>query len=130
MRTKRQSDRKPWQFQPGHKWRWRPGQSGGNQGGRSGKDARKLAEEFGAEVMKNGLSRDEHLLALLYRQACQGSVRATELYLAYRYGKPTQVTLTAELSTEEKVAAMDDDQIASRINELLERMSAKGKTVQ
>jgi hypothetical protein len=80
--------------------------------------------------MKNGLSRDEHLLALLYRQACQGSVRATELYLAYRYGKPTQVTLTAELSTEEKVAAMDDDQIASRINELLERMSAKGKTVQ
>ena len=129
MKQKKQSD-KPWQFQPGHKWRWKPGQSGGNQGGRSGKDARKAAEEFGSQVMKNGLSRDEHLIALLYRQACQGSVRATELYLAYRYGKPVQYSVTAELSPEEKVAGMTDEEIASRINELLGRMSAKGKTVQ
>jgi hypothetical protein len=80
--------------------------------------------------MKNGLTRDEHLLELLYRQACQGNVRAKELYLAYRFGKPTQVTLTAELSTEEKVAAMTDEQMCERINELLERVSPKGKTVQ
>jgi len=85
QRREKTTDRDPstGRLKAGHSRRWKPGRSG-NPSGISGKqkDARGLAEEFGAQVMKNGLSRDEHILALLYRQGCQGSVRATELYLA------------------------------------------------
>ena len=51
---------------------------------------------------------------MLYRQGCQGNVRASELYLAYRWGKPVQYTVAAELSPEQKVAGMTEEAMHAR----------------
>jgi hypothetical protein len=97
-------------FKPGNKSAWKPGQSGGNSGGRKSKDLRRVVEEFGSHFNpKMGKTRDEHLIEMLYRQGCQGNVRASELYLAYRWGKPVQYTVAAELSPEQKVAGMTEE---------------------
>ena len=72
-------------------------------------------EEFGSHFNpKMGKTRDEHLIEMLYRQGCQGNVRASELYLAYRWGKPVQYTVTAELSPEQKVAGMTEEAMHAR----------------
>ena len=100
MKTKKQSD-KPWQFKPGNKHAWKPGQSGGGQGGRKSKHEKALAREFGAQVNpKTGRSKNQHLFEVLYRQGCQGNVRAAELYLSYAVGKPVQYNVTAEWSVD------------------------------
>jgi hypothetical protein len=48
------------------------------------------------------------------------------------YGRPVQqqVSLNAELTLEQRIYSMSDEEMASRINELLGRMSAQGKMVQ
>ena len=80
---------------------WKPGESGNIKGRPPGgsSDAKALAREFGEEINpKTGRTRDEHLLGLLYRRACQGNMKAAELWAGYRWGKPTQaVELDARL---------------------------------
>jgi hypothetical protein len=48
------------------------------------------------------------------------------------YGRPVQqqVSVNAELTLEQRIYSMSDEEMASRINELLGRMSAKSKTIQ
>ena len=124
---RKKADRDPssGRFQPGNGLRWQPGASGNPSG--TARDARKLAEAFGTQVNpKTGRSRDEHLLQLVYRQACQGSVRSQELYFAYRWGKPVQYSVTAELTPEQKVNAMTEDEMHAWLAERWERMSSKG----
>ena len=48
------------------------------------------------------------------------------------YGRPVQqqVSVNAELTLEQRIYSMSDEEMASRINELLGRMSAKDKMIQ
>src|SRR5215472_8742735 len=77
-------------FKRGNKYRWKPGECGNPSGigsGRPSKNLQKIAEEFGSETFaKSGKTRDEHLIDVIYRKACQGSPRHAEMYLNYRYG--------------------------------------------
>lgn len=102
----------------------------GNPSGKQ-KDAKRLAEEFGTQINpKTGRSMDEHFIQLLYRRACQGNMRAAELWANYRWGKPVQYTVTAELSPEQKVAGMSEEEMDARLAELLERVPPKSKRIQ
>lgn len=83
-----QNGRKPYQFQPGNEYRWRPGESG-NPAGRARGNARQIAEEFGCQRhAKTDKTRDEHAFEVLYRRLCQGDMQAGKLWLAYRFGNP------------------------------------------
>lgn len=68
-----------------------------------------------------GKTRDEHLMGLLYRKGCQGSLKAAELWLAYRWGKPTQaqINYNVEPTKEQKIAGMSDEELQARLTELL-----------
>ena len=104
QRREKTTDRDPstGRLKAGHSRRWKPGRSG-NPSGISGKqtDARGLAEDFGTLVNPNtGRTMDEHFIQLLYRRACQGNMRAAELWANYRWGKPVQYNVTAEFSAE------------------------------
>ena len=82
MKRAKKADRDPstGRFKPGHKFAWKPGQSG-NPSGISKADVRKMAEEFGNHFdPKMGKTRDEHFLALMYRLGCQGNMTEEEMH--------------------------------------------------
>jgi len=120
-------------FKKGNKYAWKPGQCGnpsGVGGGRPSKNLQKIAEEFGSEEHgRTGKDRDAHLIEVLYRQACQGKIRAAELYLAYRYGKPVQqqINVNADLTAEQKVSGMSEIELDARLAELLNAHQLKGR---
>jgi hypothetical protein len=118
-------------FQPGNEFRWKPGESG-NPKGRTPNDVKQIAREFGEQYdPKMGKTRDEHLMGLLYRKGCQGNLKAAELWLAYRWGRPIQqqVNLNIEPTKEEKIAAMSDEELHQRLAELLTARNQNGGSV-
>ena len=86
-----------------------PGQSGNARGSsRVVRDIRQLTREIGEEYdPKMGKSKDRHLMETLYRRACQGNMKAAELYLAYGYGRPAQSVDMKISSPEEHNASIE-----------------------
>ena len=120
-------------FKKGNKYAWKPGQCGNPSGvgsGRPSKNLQKIAEALGTEPHgKTGKDKDQHLMEAIYRRACEGNIRAAELYLAYRWGKPVQINLNADadLTAEQKVSAMTHDQIVARIGEMMSNLKGNSR---
>lgn len=78
-----------------------PGKSGNPTGARRYATLSQITKEIGETVLRNGRTKDEQLMETLHRRGCQGNVKAAELYLGYRFGRPVQqnVNLTAELAS-------------------------------
>lgn len=126
------TDAKPWQFQPGNGYAFKPGQSG-NLNGRKPKDAKSLAKEFGVQPYgRSGRTADEHFMRLLFQRACSGNMKAAELWAGYRWGRPsqTQVNLNADLSDEEKIENLSDEELNARVTQLLAAHRPKEGAVQ
>jgi len=121
------------QFQPGNTIgkRWQAGQSGNPSGRPSTHDMKAAVREFADEFdTKIGKSRFRQWLEQADRRARQGSSKHLELLLAYGWGRPLQqqINLNADLTQEQRIMAMSDDEKMSRIAELLEtHRESKGR---
>ncbi len=88
---------------------------------------REFADEFDTKI---GKSRFRQWLEQADRRARQGSSKHLELLLAYGWGRPLQqqINLNADLTQEQRIMAMSDDEKMSRIAELLEtHRESKGR---
>jgi hypothetical protein len=100
---------------------FQPGVSGNPKGRPRIMDARQITQEFGGEChLRNGKTRDQHMIEVLYRRGCQGDMQAAKLYLGYRFGNPAQ---SVDLNATMKI--MQPEEHAESILAALSRLPAE-----
>jgi hypothetical protein len=108
------------------KWKWKKGQSGNPSGGPGrppSKHISQIAKEYGEQPHgKTGKTKDEHALELLYRRGCQGNDKAMSTWLAYRWGRPVEQTVSFNANANMNEPQMSIEEVDQKLTGMFERM--------